>query len=89
MPEHNLKLFERSVIFLFMVFILLANMLMLLIAIHSLAPVGHLFVSELGVKYLLEILTTCPNVFVLMQVLELLHNLLLFGILFRLDLDVF
>jgi len=41
-------------------------------------PIGHMFVSELGVKYLLDILFTCPNVFVLMQVLELLHNLLLF-----------
>jgi len=41
-------------------------------------PIGHLFVSELGVKYLQDILFTCPNVFVLMQVLELLHNLLLF-----------
>eukprot|EP00026_Physarum_polycephalum_P000300 Phypoly_transcript_00300.p1 GENE.Phypoly_transcript_00300~~Phypoly_transcript_00300.p1 ORF type:complete len:1780 (+),score=292.27 Phypoly_transcript_00300:209-5341(+) len=41
-------------------------------------PVGLLFVSELGIKYLQDILLTCPNVFVLMQVLELLHNLLLF-----------
>jgi hypothetical protein len=40
--------------------------------------VGLLFVSELGIKYLQDILLTCPNVFVLMQVLELLHNLLLF-----------
>lgn len=40
-----------------------------------------MFVSELGVKYLLDILFTCPNIFVLMQVLELLHNLLLFGML--------
>lgn len=44
-----------------------------------LVSVGHLFVSELGVQYLLDILLTCPNVFVLMQVLELLHNLLMFG----------
>lgn len=51
--------------------------------------VGHLFVSELGVQYLLDILLTCPNVFVLMQVLELLHNLLMFGNLINLIIILF